>query len=190
MLYTVVTLCIESLNLHLLLNSSVNTPIVVSNSVCIISSPNDDNRPSEIPWFSDTLRIKSLGFSHRCVESHPIDIECRPIQNAIIDSGQTFCKADEFRDVVYMMSLARRFRYRFKENNPKQMSIVCTIEKCPWRITCRATGSAKVVQVHTFEIGHNHSLDDIASSQPSIRAKRVSKMIDDVIRSTLDYQPH
>ena len=87
MLDTVVMLCIKSLNLYLLLNSIVNTPIVASNSACIISSLNDDNKPSEIPWLSDTPRIESLGFSHRCVESHPIDIQCRPIQNAIIDIG-------------------------------------------------------------------------------------------------------
>ena len=88
-----------------------------------------------------------------------------------------------------MMSLEGRFRYRFKNNTLKQMSVVC-IEKCPWRITCHAIGSAKVVQVHTFEISHNHSLDDVVSSQPSIIAKRVSKMIDDVIHFTPDYQPH
>ena len=134
-------------------------------------------------------KIESLGFSHRCVESHPIDIECRPIQNAIIDSRQTFCNANEFRDAMYMMSLLGRLRYRFKKNNPKQMSVVCTVEKCPWRITYHAIDSAKVVQVHIFEINHNHSLDDVAFSLPSIRAKCVYKMIDDVIRSTLDYQP-
>ena len=138
--------------------------------------------PSEIPWLSDTLRIESLGFSHRCAKSHPIDIQCRLIPNAIIGSGQTFRNANVFWDVVYMMSLVGRFRYRFKKKNSKQMSVVCTIEKCPWRITCRAIGSAKFFQVHTFEIVHNLSLDDVASSQPSIRAKRVSKMIDDVIR--------
>ena len=81
-----------------------------------------------------------------------------------------------------MMSLVGRFWYRFKKNNSKQMSVVFTIEKCPWRITCHAIGSTKVVQFHTFEIVQNLSLDDVASSQPSIRAKRVSKMIDDVIR--------
>ena len=189
MLYTVVMLCIESLNFYLLLNSSVNAPIVASNSACIVFLPDDDNMSSEIPWLSDTSRIESLGFSHRCVESHPIDIQCRPIRNAIIGSGQTFRNANEFWDIVYMMSLPGRFLYRFKKNNLKQMSVVFTIEKCPWRITCRPISSSKVVQVHTFKIGHNHSLYDVASSQPSIKDKRVSKMIDDVIRSTLDYQP-
>ena len=89
-----------------------------------------------------------------------------------------------------MMSLIGRFWYRFKKNNLKQMSVFYTIEKCPWRITCCAIGLAKVVHVHTFEIDHNHSLDDVASSQPSNKTKRVSKMIDDVICSTPNYQPH
>ena len=128
-----------------MLNSSVNTLIFVLNSVCIVSLPDDDNKPSEIPWLSDTLRIESLGFSHRCVESHPINIQCRLSKNVIIGSGQTFCNASEFRDSVYMISLIGRLWYRFKKNNPKQMSVVCTIEMCPWRITCRAIGSAKVV---------------------------------------------
>ena len=79
MFYTVVMLCIESLNLYLLLNYSVNTPIVASNSTCIVYSLYDDNRPIEIPWLSDTPRIESLGFSQRCVESHPTNIQYRPI---------------------------------------------------------------------------------------------------------------
>ena len=128
-----------------MLNSSVNTLIFALNSVCIVSSPDDDNKPSEIPWLSGMLRIESLGFSHRCVESHLINIQCRPIKNVIIDSEQTFCTANEFRDSVYTMSLVGRFLYIFKKNNLKQMSVVCSIEKCHWRITCRAIGSAKVV---------------------------------------------
>ena len=96
----------------------------------MISSLDDDNRPSEIPWLSNTLRIESLGFSHRCTESLPINIQCRPVQNVIIGSGQMFRNANEFRDVVYMMSLAGRFQYRFKKKNMKKMSVVFTIEKC------------------------------------------------------------
>ena len=69
MLYTVVMLCIESLNLYILLNSNVNTQIVASNSTYIVSSLDDDNRLSEIPWLSDTPRIESLR-SHIDVQSH------------------------------------------------------------------------------------------------------------------------
>ena len=35
----------------------------------------------------------------------------------IMSSGHTFPNALDFRDVVYMMSLARRFRYSFKRNS-------------------------------------------------------------------------
>ena len=69
------------------------------------------------------------------------------------------------------------------------MSLVCTIDNYPWKITCRALGAANVVQVHTFENTHNHSLDDVSSSQPMIRANRASMVIDDVIRLTPEYQP-
>ena len=98
----------------------------------------------------------------------------RCVFQEIIDSGQTFRNAFEFHDVVYLMSLVRRFRYRFKKNTPQRMSLVCTINNCPWKITCRALGTANVVQVHTFENTHNHSLDDVASLQPTIRANRAS----------------
>ena len=69
------------------------------------------------------------------------------------------------------------------------MSLVCTIDNCPWKITCRALGAAKVIQVHTFENIPNHSLDDVVSSQPTTRANCASMVIDDVIRSIFEYQP-
>ena len=74
-------------------------------------------------------------------------------------------------------------------NTPERISTVCTIENYPWKITCRALGETNVVQVHMFEKTHNHSLDDIASSQPTIRANRASMVIDDVIHLTPKYQP-
>ena len=87
------------------------------------------------------------------------------------------------------MSLVRRFRYRFKKNTPQRINLVCTNDNCLWKITCCALGAANVIQVHTFENTHNHSLDDVASSQPTIRANLASMVIDDVIRSTPEYKP-
>lgn len=69
------------------------------------------------------------------------------------------------------------------------MTIVCNNDKCPWRITCPSMGEFDAVQVYTFNKCHNHSLDDAASSQPTIRANRSSMIMDEVIRSTLDYLP-
>ncbi|KAL6310773.1 hypothetical protein AAG906_007416 [Vitis piasezkii] len=69
------------------------------------------------------------------------------------------------------------------------MTIVCTVAQCPWKVTARAIGDSKIVQVHTFRNVHNHSLEDVSSSQPLVRSNRASLVIDDVIRSTPNYQP-
>ena len=69
------------------------------------------------------------------------------------------------------------------------MTIVCTIEDCPWKIIARAIGDSNIVQVHTFQNLHNHCLEDVALSQPLVRSTCVSLVIDDVIRSTPEYQP-
>ncbi|KAL6322753.1 hypothetical protein AAG906_018634 [Vitis piasezkii] len=50
------------------------------------------------------------------------------------------------------------------------MTVVCTIEDCPWKITARAIGDSNIVQ-------------------PLVRSTRASLVIDDVIRSTPEYQP-
>ncbi|RVX02316.1 hypothetical protein CK203_028452 [Vitis vinifera] len=69
------------------------------------------------------------------------------------------------------------------------MTVVCTIEDCPWKIIARAIGDSNIVQVHTFRNVHNHCLEDVALSQPLVRSTRASLVIDDVIRSTPEYQP-
>ena len=90
-----------------------------------ISSPIDMGSPR------NTSRIESLGFTHRCAESHLNELQTMRFSNAVLDSGQTFRNASEFRDVMYLMSLVGRFRYRFKKNTPQRMSLVCTIDNSP-----------------------------------------------------------
>ena len=165
--------------LFVLVNCSVITPIVESNSSHVIPSLVATNSPIYRGSLSNTSKIESLEFTHRCVESHPNKLQTMHFSNAILDSRQTFRNAYEFRDVVYLMSLVGKFRYIFKKNTPQRMSLVCTIDNCPRKITCRALGATDVVQVHTFENTHNHSLDDVVSSQPTIRANRASMVIDD-----------
>ena len=104
-------------------------------------------------------------------------------------SGQTFPNADAFRDVVYLMSTAGRFRYYYKKNSCKHMTIICTVNDCPWKITCHVVGGSHLVQVHAFVNEHKHTIDDIVSSQPLVRCNRASKVIDDVIRCTPEYMP-
>ena len=64
----------------------------------------------------------------------------RRFQKEIMASGQTFPNADAFHDVVYLMSIARRFQYYNKRNCFKHMTIICTVNDCPWKITCRDMG--------------------------------------------------
>ncbi|RVW81082.1 hypothetical protein CK203_045422 [Vitis vinifera] len=65
---------------------------------------------------NDSLTIESYGFSHRCAEANILE-----------------------RD-------SRRFRYRFKRNSTKHMTVVCTVTKCPWKVTARAIGDSNIVQ--------------------------------------------
>ena len=104
-------------------------------------------------------------------------------------SDQTFPNAVAFCDAVYLMSIAGRFRYYYKRNCFKYMTVTCSINDCPWKITCRSVDVWHVVQVHTFVNKHRHTVDDLVSSQPLVRCNRVSKVIDDVIRCTPEYMP-
>ena len=69
------------------------------------------------------------------------------------------------------------------------MSVVCTVNGCPWKITCRAIGASYVVKVHTFINHRNHSIDDVVANESLVRSTRADMVIDDVIRSTPKYQP-
>ncbi|XP_059591763.1 uncharacterized protein LOC100245246 isoform X1 [Vitis vinifera] len=173
----VVEACISS--------TSAPTPIVGSNSAHVLSSGGD--MPIDI--CNDSLTIESCGFSQRCAESNILKRDSRRFENSIMGSGHTFPNAAKFRDAVYLMSIAGRFRYCFKRNSTKHMTVVCTVNECPWKVTARAIGESNIIQVHTFQNRHNHSLEDVAACQPLVRSNRASLLIDDVIRSTPDYQP-
>ena len=57
---------------------------------------------------------------------------------------------------------------------------------CPCKVTCRAVGPLDVVQVRNK---HSHTIDDVVASQPVVRSNRAAVVIDEVIRSTPEYQP-
>ena len=135
-------------------------------------------------------RIQSCGFLQICAETTPMDqLDSSQFQNTIMGSGQTFQNVSMFRDAVYWMSVAGKFRYYFKKNSPKHITVVCKVDECPWKITCNAVGYTDTVQVHTFRNVHNHCLDDVASFKPLVRSNRASLVIDNAIRSNPDYHP-
>ena len=128
-------------NLFLCFICSAPTPIVGSNLTQVVSSSGDS--PMDI--CNDSLTIESYGFSHRCAEANIVERDSRRFENSIMGSGHTFSNAVEFRDVVYLMSIVGRFRYCFKRNNMKRMTVVCTITKCPWKVTAHAIGHSNIV---------------------------------------------
>ena len=164
---------------------SAPTPIVGLNSAHLL--PSGGHPPIDICNYS--FPIESYGFSHRCAESNMLERDSRRFENSIMGSGHTFSNAAEFRDAVYLMSIAGRFCYCFKRNSTKHMTVVCTVTKCPWKVIARAVGDLNIVQVHTFHNHHNHNLKYVATCQPLMRSNWASLLIDDVIRSTPDYQP-
>ena len=133
--------------------------------------------------------IESYGLSNRGVETDVLQCSTRRFQNAIMGSGQTFPNVYAFRDALYLMSLSRRFRYYYKRNTYKHITVICTVTSCPWKITCRAVGALDVVQVHTFRNEHSHIVDDVVASQPVVRSNQAVVVIGEVIRSTPEYQP-
>ena len=130
------------------------------------------------------LIIESYGLSNRGAETNVLQHSTRRFQNAIMGSGQTFPNVYSFQDALYLMSLSGRFRYYYKRNSYKHITIICTMTNCPWKITYRAIGASDVVQVHTFRNEHSHIVDDMVASQLVVRSSRAAVVIDEVIQST------
>ena len=172
-------------NLFLCFICSAPTPIVGSNLTQVVSSNGDPL----MDICNDSLLIESYRVSQRCVKSNMLEHDSRQFQNSIMGSGHTFPNTVEFQDAVYLMSIVGRFHYCFKRNSIKHMTIVCTIDECPWKVTAHAIGDSNIFQVHIFRNLHNHSLEDVVLSQPLVRSNRASLLIDDVIWFTPEYQP-
>ena len=86
-----------------LVTSNVNIPITASSYAHVVSLPMDTNMASDTVIPSDMPRTESLGFSHRCTESCPIQLPSKQFANAIVRSGQTFHNASDFRNGVYLI---------------------------------------------------------------------------------------
>ncbi|RVW75287.1 hypothetical protein CK203_055327 [Vitis vinifera] len=77
------------------------------------------------------------------LDSEYTPLESNRFREAILGSGHTFKNADEFRNAIYQMSLAGRFQYKYKKNSPTHMSVKCSVEDCPWKITAHVRVSSK-----------------------------------------------
>ena len=89
--------------------------------------------------------IESYGLSNRGAKTDVLQRSTRQFQNAIMGSEQTFPNVSAFRDALYIMSLSGRFRYYYKRNSYKHITVICTVTNCPWKITCCVVGASDVV---------------------------------------------
>ena len=71
--------------------------------------------------------MDALANASHDVESYVAEVvqhNSRRFQNEIMASGQTFPNADAFCDVVYLMSIVGRYRYYYKKNSCKHMTVI------------------------------------------------------------------
>ena len=104
--------------------------------------------------------------------------------------GHTFKNGEEFCNAIYKMSLGGRFQYKYTKNSPKKMSVKCSIDDCPWKITTHDVVGNDTLRVHTYRVNHNHIAQDECSSKVKVNSKRGVVLVEDVFRTTPDYVPH
>ncbi|WKA06497.1 hypothetical protein VitviT2T_024393 [Vitis vinifera] len=131
----------------------------------------------------------SRGFASRCADTEYTPLESNRFREAILGSGHTFKNADEFRNAIYQMSLAGRFQYKYNKNSPTHMSVKCSVEDCPWKITAHAVEGNQILRVYTYQVNHNHIAQDECSSKVRVSSKRGAVVVEDVFRTTPEYLP-
>ena len=88
------------------------------------------------------------------------------------------------------MSLGGRFKYKYKKNSPHHMSVKCSIESCPWKITTHAIERNETLRVHTYQVNHNDIAQDEFSSKVRVSSKIAVVVVENVFRITPDYIPY
>ncbi|WKA11339.1 hypothetical protein VitviT2T_028847 [Vitis vinifera] len=131
----------------------------------------------------------SRGFASCCADTEYTPLELNRFREAILGSGHTFKNADEFRNAIYQMSLAGRFQYKYKKNSPTHMSVKCSVEDCPWKITTHAVEGNEILRVYTYQVNHNHIAQNECSSKVQVSSKIGAVVVEDVFRTTPKYLP-
>ncbi|RVW59174.1 hypothetical protein CK203_109591 [Vitis vinifera] len=171
-------------------NGGVKQGVIDEQSTSVNVENNHFSSPSSSSQgVNDDNTIQRHEVASRCIEFEAIPPVSSTLGKAISGSGQIFTNADEFRNALYLTSLAGRFNYKFKRNSLKHMTACCTAGGCPWKITARGVGATKIVRVHIFENKHNHSAQEESSSVPALRPNKAALVIDDMIRANPDYLP-
>ncbi|XP_034674329.1 uncharacterized protein LOC117905534 [Vitis riparia] len=114
------------------------------------------------------------GFASRCADNEYTPLESNQFREAILGSGHTFKNANEFRNAIYQMSLAGRFQYKYKKNSPTHMSVKCSVEDCPWKITAHAVEGNEILRVYTYQRGVV-VVEDVFRTTPEYLPRQICK---------------
>ena len=90
--------------------------------------------------------------------------------DAILGSKHTFKNSKEFCNAIYKMSLGERFQFKYTKNSPKKMSVKCSIDDYPWKITTHVVTGNEILRVHTYQVNHNHIAQDECSSKEKVNS--------------------
>ena len=69
------------------------------------------------------------------------------------------------------------------------MSVKCSAEGCPWKITTHTVEGNVILRVHTYQVDHNHIAQDEHSSKVRVTSKRGVVIVEDVFRPIPEYLP-
>ncbi|KAL6320221.1 hypothetical protein AAG906_004730 [Vitis piasezkii] len=118
----------------------------------------------------------SQGFISRCAETEVRSHDLSLCPQPIIGNGHSFPNVDEFRNALYTMSLVSRFQYKFKKNSPKRISMCCSVDGCPWKITTNSVGTTKILKDNIFNNVHNHCVDvELIRATPQYLPRQICK---------------
>ncbi|RVX16585.1 hypothetical protein CK203_006028 [Vitis vinifera] len=115
---------------------------------------------------------------------------CDPIPNTMMLSrGFASRSADTEYIPLELIRFRGRFEYKYKKNSPTHMSVKCSVDGCPWKITAHVVEGNVILRVHTYQVNHNHIAQDECSSKVKVSSKRGAVVVEDVFRTTPDYLP-
>ncbi|RVX01277.1 hypothetical protein CK203_031349 [Vitis vinifera] len=62
------------------------------------------------------------------------------------------------------------------------MSVKCSVEGCPWKITAHAVEGNEILRVYAYQVNHNHIAQDECLSKVRVSSKRGVVVVEDVLR--------
>ncbi|KAK6942937.1 Zinc finger, SWIM-type [Dillenia turbinata] len=105
----------------------------------------------------------------------------------IIGVGQQFQSGEAFRAALFKYAFAKRFNYKFIKNHNTQMSVVCAVKGCCWKLTAHSWKGSGPLRVKQFVDSHRHSKQDDIDWKPALNAKMILELVGKKIASSPNY---